>query len=131
MKKITIIFFLSLFSLSLAFAQDNPNAPEISFTATVFDYGTIEKGSDGICEFEFTNTGKEPLILSRPRSSCGCTVPAWPQYPILPGKSDKIKITYDTNRLGTIHKQVTIISNAKNPTVVLTIKGKVVNKTTN
>ena len=110
-------------------AQDsNPNAPEITFVKTVHDYGTIIKGGDGSCVFEFTNTGKEPLILSRPRSSCGCTVPTWPQYPILPGKTDKIKITYDTKRLGTIHKQVTIISNAKNPTVVLTIKGKVVNE---
>ena len=129
MKKIIALFIVFAFTISFAIAQDsNPNAPEITFTKTVHDYGTIKKGGDGTCEFEFTNTGREPLILSRPRSSCGCTVPTWPQYPILPGKSDKIKITYDTKRLGTIHKQVTIISNAKNPTVVLTIKGKVVNE---
>jgi hypothetical protein len=129
MKHIISFFIIFTFGIGFATAQDsNPNAPEITFTKTVHDYGTIVKSGDGTCEFEFTNSGREPLILSRPRSSCGCTVPTWPQYPILPGKVDKIKITYDTKRLGTIHKQVTIISNAKNPTVVLTIKGKVVNK---
>jgi hypothetical protein len=108
--------------------QDNPNAPEITFEKTVHDYGTIEVGSDGTSFFEFTNTGKEPLILQKPRSSCGCTVPTWPQAPILPGDSEKIKVTYNTRRKGTINKTVTILSNAKNNPVVLRIKGKVIDK---
>ncbi|HNW75456.1 MAG TPA: DUF1573 domain-containing protein [Bacteroidales bacterium] len=105
---------------------DNPNAPEISFEKTVHDYGTIVKGGDGTCEFKFTNIGKEPLILSKPISSCGCTVPTWPQEPILPGKSDVIKVTYNTNNVGNINKSVTVYSNAKTNRVVLSIKGQVV-----
>ncbi|MBN1199787.1 MAG: DUF1573 domain-containing protein [Bacteroidales bacterium] len=105
---------------------DNPNAPEISFEKTVHDYGTIVKGGDGTCEFKFTNTGKEPLILSRPISSCGCTVPTWPKEPILPGKSDVIKVTYNTINVGPINKTVTIYSNAVTSKVMLAIKGKVV-----
>lgn len=104
----------------------NPNAPEISFEKTVHDYGIIVKGSDGTCEFTFTNTGKEPLILSKPISSCGCTVPTWPQEPILPGKSDAIKVTYNTNNIGPINKTVTVYSNAQSNRVLLSIKGKVV-----
>ena len=49
---------------------DNPNAPEIKFAKLVHDYGTIQKEADGNCEFEFQNTGKEPLVLSDVRSSC-------------------------------------------------------------
>ena len=49
--------------------NDNPNAPEIEFDKVVHDYGTIEQHADGNCEFTFTNTGKEPLILSNVRSS--------------------------------------------------------------
>ena len=108
----------------------NPNAPEISFEKTVHDYGTIYQSGDGTCEFKFTNTGKEPLILSKPQSSCGCTVPTWPQEPILPGKSDVIKVTYNTHNIGPINKTVTVTSNAKTNRVVLQIKGSVVAKPT-
>jgi len=104
----------------------NPNAPEITFEKTLHDYGTIVKGGDGTCEFKFTNTGKEPLILSKPISSCGCTVPTWPREPILPGKSDVIKVTYNTINIGPINKTVTVYSNATTSKVVLAIKGKVV-----
>jgi hypothetical protein len=106
----------------------NPNAPEISFEKVVHDYGTVMQGADGTCEFKFTNTGKEPLILSKPQSSCGCTVPTWPQEPILPGKSDVIKVTYNTQNMGPINKTVTVTSNAKTNRIVLSIKGTVIAK---
>ena len=133
MKRFGFLLLLFSFSTVLVFAQanepvkveDNPNAPEISFEKTVHDYGTLEYGGDGTSYFKFTNTGKEPLILQQPQSSCGCTVPTWPREPILPGESNEIKVTYNTKRVGTINKTVTIRSNAKNPTVVLRIKGKV------
>ena len=109
---------------------ENPNAPEIAFEKSIHDYGTIIQGGDGTCEFKFTNTGKEPLILSKPISSCGCTVPTWPQEPILPGKSDVIKVTYNTNNIGPINKSVTVYSNAKTNRLTLQIKGRVVAKPT-
>ncbi|MFC2102020.1 DUF1573 domain-containing protein [Bacteroidota bacterium] len=131
-----IVSFIFLFSASFVTnAQQpnpnqtkvtNPNAPEITFEKTVHDYGTIVKGSDGTCEFTFTNSGKEPLILSKPISSCGCTVPTWPKEPILPGKSDVIKVTYNTKNIGPINKTVTVYSNAQTNRVMLSIKGKVV-----
>jgi len=106
----------------------NPNAPEITFEKKVHNYGSIIKGANGTCEFKFTNTGKEPLILSKPISSCGCTVPTWPQEPILPGKSDKIKVTYNTRNIGPINKSITVYSNAQTNRIVLSIKGRVVAK---
>ncbi len=134
MKKLVFSFALLMFTNSFLMAQDanqqltNPNAAEINFIKTVHDYGTVTQGADGACEFKFTNTGKEPLILSRPQSSCGCTVPTWPQEPILPGKSDVIKVTYNTMNIGPINKTVTVNSNGKTARVVLQIKGTVVAK---
>ena len=135
MKKLVFSFVVLMFSAFMVNAQDaaqqqpvNPNAPEITFDKTVHDYGTIVQGTDGTCEFKFTNIGKEPLILSKPQSSCGCTVPTWPQEPILPGKSDVIKVTYNTNNVGSINKTVTVTSNAKTSRVVLQIKGTVTAK---
>lgn len=133
MKKLVFSFLIITFAFANAFAQDaaqsvNPNAAEITFVKTVHDYGTIFQGADGTCEFKFTNTGKEPLIVSKPLSSCGCTVPTWPQEPILPGKSDIIKVTYNTQNIGPINKTVTISSNGKTNRIVLQIKGSVVAK---
>ena len=137
MKKFVFSFVFLIFTAFLVKAQDaaqpkpvNSNAPEISFEKTVHDYGTIVQGANGTCNFRFTNTGKEPLILSRPQSSCGCTVPSWPQEPILPGKSDTIKVTYNTNNFGGISKTVTVSSNARTDKVVLQIKGTVTPKPT-
>jgi len=103
----------------------NPNAPEISFDTDVMDYGTVEYNGDGLREFIFTNTGKEPLIISRAKGSCGCTVPTWPKEPIMPGEKGAIKVKYATNRAGRFTKTVTISSNAKTPSKRLTIKGTV------
>ncbi len=132
MRNIVLIFVILFGFSQLAMAQSEEkktaNGPEITFEETVFDYGEIMLNGDGTHEFEFTNTGNEPLILSRPRSSCGCTVPTWPRQPILPGDKEKIKVTYNTNRAGAFNKTVTILSNAKNASsVVLRIKGTVVN----
>lgn len=104
----------------------NPNAPVISFDKTSYDYGTMYQQGDGNTFFVYTNNGKEPLILSRVKSSCGCTIPKWSRQPLLPGQSDTIKVKYDTKRIGSFHKSITITSNASEPSVVLKIKGKVI-----
>lgn len=128
MKKIIFLSAILFTLITFVKAQSSANetAPVMTFEKTVHDYGTIKKGSDGSVDFIFKNTGKEPLILSKPRSNCGCTVPDWPQEPIMPGQSNKITVTYNTQLVGPINKQVTIISNAVNSPVVLQIKGTVV-----
>ncbi len=98
---------------------------DIKMDKTTHDYGNIMQGANGECEFKFTNTGKEPLVITNCQGSCGCTVPQCPKEPILPGKSSVIKVKYDTNRVGGIYKTVTVTSNAKSGNVVLTIKGNV------
>jgi len=136
MKKITVTLAFIVFVVFTSVSQnqdvqkagDNPNIPVITFDKTVHDYGEIEQNGDGTCYFSFTNDGKEPLILQKPQSSCGCTVPTWPKTPVLPGESDKMKVTYNTKRIGPINKTVTVRSNAKNNVVVLRITGKVVAK---
>lgn len=104
---------------------DNPNAPEITFEKDIHDYGTIKQGADGNCEFKFKNTGKEPLIITNARGSCGCTVPTYPKEPIMKGQTGVIKVHYDTKRVGAFTKTVTINSNAKSEVKTLTIKGVV------
>ena len=123
MKKIVLILFVGMLSLG-TFAQDK--VAKIEFKTDTIDYGTIEKGSDGVRVFEFTNTGNAPLIISNVKSTCGCTVPKKPDGPILPGETGKIEVKYDTNRVNPIRKTITVTSNAETPTVALKIKGLVV-----
>jgi hypothetical protein len=126
MKKLLGTLALTL-ACTLAFAQaeKNPNAPKIAFETDVIDYGTINQNADGKREFKFTNTGKEPLIITNCKGSCGCTVPSWPKEPIAPGESGVIEVKYATNRVGPINKSVTVNSNAATPVKVLRIKGMV------
>ncbi|HNX43896.1 MAG TPA: DUF1573 domain-containing protein [Bacteroidales bacterium] len=140
MKKVVLSLAVSMLVSVAVFAQQNatissaskpaanPNAPVITFEKTTHDYGTVTKGGDGTCEFKFTNTGVEPLILSNCTASCGCTVPDWPREPILKGKSSVVKVKYDTNRIGGINKTINVVSNANNSPVQLRIIGNVVDK---
>jgi hypothetical protein len=133
MKKAIYLLGIMLLFVGVAKAQEvkSQNGPEIEFEKVVHDYGNIPYNGNGECEFRFTNTGNEPLLIQKPKSSCGCTIPSWPKEPILPGESDVIKVTYKTNRVGNINKTVTVTSNAvTNSTVVLRIKGTVLEQPT-
>ena len=123
MKQLITILFIGLIGFSVN-AQEK--VAKIDFKSDTIDYGTIEKGSNGVRVFEFTNTGNAPLIISKVTSSCGCTIPKKPEEPILPGKTGEIEVKYDTNRVNPIRKTITVISNADTPTVALKIKGEVI-----
>ena len=126
MKKLLLTCGIALMAVFSMTAQaQNENAAEITFESETIDYGTIVQGSNGAREFKFTNTGKEPLIISNCKGSCGCTVPNCPKEPIAPGESGVIKVKYDTKRLGAFTKTITVKSNSKTPSKIVRIKGKV------
>ena len=94
-------------------AKENPRAAKFQFKEETHDFGTIAEGPAATYEFTFKNVGKEPLIITNAHASCGCTVPEFNQDPVLPGKTGKIKVTYNTQgRTGPINKTVFIKSNA-------------------
>jgi len=133
MKKLVLALGLmvaSTFAVNTVIAQGTTPVKvagaEITLDKDVHNYGKIAKSSDGACYFTITNTGNEPLLITRAKGSCGCTVPEWPREAIAPGETAKMKVTYATNRVGKINKSVTITSNATNaPTKVVRIKGEV------
>lgn len=143
MKKLIVTLSLALIAsvgFNNVYAQENSgnttetvneNGPVITVDKDVHDYGTITQGDDGTCTFTITNDGKEPLIISLCKGSCGCTVPVCPQEPIAPGASADITVKYNTNKVGPINKSVTITSNAANePRKIIRIKGNVKAKPT-
>lgn len=131
MKKISLSAMLIVALAFVGFAQQTETpaeAPyaEIYFEKTVHDFGPVEYKGNGTYDFQFTNTGTAPLLISSATSTCGCTVPSYSKVPIAPGEKGVITVKYDTARQGTISKSITVTSNAKaNPSVVLHIKGEV------
>lgn len=102
------------------------SAQTITFDKTTFDYGTIKPNANGTRFFTVTNTGDKPLILSNVKPSCGCTTPEFSQDPIMPGKSAKIKVGYNTALNGPFNKIIEVFSNdPANSRSVIYIKGDV------
>ncbi|MCA0133254.1 DUF1573 domain-containing protein [Winogradskyella alexanderae] len=104
----------------------NEKVAVLNFETETIDYGTIKQNSNGLRTFNFINTGSAPLLITRIKTSCGCTVPSYSKTPILPGESGEILIKYSTKRLGAFTKTITVISNAKGGNKILKVKGKVV-----
>ncbi len=99
--------------------------PKMVFENTTVDYGEIKKGADPVRKAVFTNKGTEPLIVKNARGSCGCTVPTWPKEPIMPGETGVIEIRYDTQRVGSINKTVSIQTNEGEEEIRLFVKGNI------
>ena len=108
-------------------AQDaaKPEAA-IAWKATTIDMGKLEQGKPVTVEFEFTNPSMVPLIINAVRPACGCTAADYPKEPIVPGKSGKIKLTYNAASMGPFTKSTTVTTNAAEGNTVLVIKGEVV-----
>ena len=117
-----LIFLLFIFSCSEPVIQNNAT---IAFTQTEHDFGTLEIKQPAVYNFEFSNTGKTPLVIQNVETSCGCTVPEWTKEPVKPGKTGTITIKYDAEYPGMFSKSITVYYNGKDSPVKLKIKGLV------
>lgn len=97
--------------------------------AIVFEFGEVEAGTIVKHDFPFTNTGSVPLLITKARSTCGCTVPNYPEEPLAPGESGVISVAFDTkNKYGRQRKPVTIIANTYPAMTTIYVDGQVINE---
>jgi hypothetical protein len=100
--------------------------PKMEFEYTEVDFGQHKEGEILDTIFVFTNTGDAPLIISKVRSSCGCTIPDWPKEPVKPGQKDTIKVSFNTNhKTGNQRKKIDIHSNEKQLVRTLIIRAQI------
>lgn len=124
MKKLLFTLVGVMFMAVASFGQG-----KLKFNKMVHDFGKIKEGPVAVYNFEVTNTGTAPVVITDARASCGCTTPEWSKEPIMPGATKNIKVGYNTDgRPNAFDKTITVISNAENANEVLKIKGFVIGK---
>jgi len=108
---------------------DTTNIPKMVFEETRYTFGTVDEGDIVRHDFDFTNEGAVPLIITRAKSTCGCTIPEWPEEPIPPGGTGTISVRFDTkNKTGRQGKPITIIANTYPKDTYLQLAGFVTPK---
>ena len=91
--------------------------PVITFKEQTIDLGEIKEGEEVTMQFEFINSGTDPLTIEIV-TACKCTSLSWPEEPVLPNGKGSIFVKFDsTGYDGEVTKVVDIISNT-DPVVV-------------
>ncbi|MBX0292499.1 DUF1573 domain-containing protein [Hymenobacter sp. HSC-4F20] len=104
----------------------NPNAPVMTFAVADHDFGDIKPGEVVKHTFEFTNTGKSPLLIENATASCGCTTPNWTKEPIAPGAKGTIDVQFDSHgKMGIQNKEVAIQANTQPSITKVVIKANI------
>ncbi len=108
-------------------AEELDKAPKLNISNRVHDFGKVAAGTKLDLEFELMNEGKEKLLFRSIKSNCGCITYELKNKGIKKGKSQTLKVFFDTSEMrGNQYKSVTIYSNDPvTPTQIITIRGKV------
>jgi len=100
---------------------------KIQFEKKSFDFGKVKSGTKVIHIFNFKNVGSTSLIINNANANCGCTVPQFPQEPILPGENGSIKVIFDTQgRIGFQTKKINVFANTYPSQNILELKGQII-----
>ncbi|NPD47093.1 MULTISPECIES: DUF1573 domain-containing protein [unclassified Lentimicrobium] len=105
-------------------SETTESPSKVKWDSQEYDFGNIPKNIAAEAEFVFTNTSKEPVIISKVKSSCGCTVTGYDKSPVMPGESSTITATYNAKKLGAFRKSLRVTTNDFKP-YTLIIKGVV------
>ncbi len=106
---------------------DFSKLPKVKFETEEHDFGTIVQGEKIAWVFNYENIGKSDFIISRVKSSCGCTIPKWSKKPLSPGGKEELEIIFDSDRKrGSIYKSITLFTNSQPSKIKLFIKGEVI-----
>jgi len=124
MKKLILLCAVVLGFALNASAQTESKA-DIKFVSEKFDFGKIAQGKPVTTNFEFSNVGTEPLILTNVQPTCGCTIADYTKTPVAPGAKGNVKVTFNAAVVGQFTKTIVVSSNAKTPTKYLNFVGEV------
>jgi len=109
---ISIAVIVGAFLIFYNIQNKSSQPPAISISEEEWDFGKIKEDERPVHIFTIKNTGREELIISRVRSSCGCAATMLSSDNIQPGKSSELKVTFNpTGYNGLVKKDIYIESN--------------------
>jgi hypothetical protein len=98
----------------------------IKWKNTEISLGKITQNKPVTIEFEFTNVGENPILISNVQASCGCTSTNFSKTPILAGESTKITAVFNAAAKGVFKKQITVTTNGEEGPRTLMFNGTVI-----
>jgi hypothetical protein len=108
---------------------DPTSLGSFSFPSMEYDFGTIPEGQIVEHQFNFTNNGQAPLVISNVTASCGCTSPDWTKTPVKPGEKGFVKVVFNSAaKSGAQSPTVTIQANTESTVTRLNLRGTVIPK---
>lgn len=114
-----------LFTLCLATSFGFSQA-KIELKDAKQSFGTVNKGEVVKLDYEFTNIGNQPLIITEAEVSCSCTTVDFPKQPIAPNQSGKVVVSFDTKTVYDRQDRVVLLkSNDPKSPAKLRYKGNV------
>jgi hypothetical protein len=112
--------------------SDTINVGKLSFDNKIINFDTIKEGETINTVFTFRNVGKRDLKIRDVRSSCGCTIPSWPEDTLNPGDKGEIKVSFNSEgRPGKQDKPIVVRTTGYPRKMELRLKGYVISKPTN
>ena len=88
---LTVIFFLAISTIG-----HGAEWAKAMFKETTFDFGVVARGAKAEHQFVFENIYLEDVHIASVRSSCGCTVPNYPDQNIKTYEQAAVSATIDT-----------------------------------
>jgi hypothetical protein len=117
-------FFFSLYIVFHGFTSCNstpekpakassPQSTQISWQSSELELGKVPMGDTLHFSFVFTNSGDSPVIITEADGGCSCLQVVGPSQPVMPGKIDSIRVSFNTNLsvTGWVRKNIRVIAN--------------------
>lgn len=124
-----LVAFLCL-SLSLTEANGADLRSIVAIPEKAFEFGSVSEGTLVVHEFEVRNEGSADLQIQRIAPSCGCTAATVTSPVVAPGKSEKIRVKFDTTGFsGSKFKQVHVFTSDKDQSdIIFTLRGTIISE---
>lgn len=128
MRKIllTLALLLGVVAATCAATRDSG---EVTFEKKRIDFGTVSSTGGMVkMDYVFTNGTSSPVsIVTVTNGGCNCTKPQFPLEPIAPGKTGKIKVSFNPATFkGEFHRSVKVQFSYSRKRTVLKFNGVVV-----
>lgn len=110
---------------------EKKNAGKIEFLKEIHNFGSLKAGEVVVFSFVFSNTGTDPVKITKIENSCGCITVQYDSEAIDPGKQSTVEVVFNTagewgNQIKTLS-----VSTASGETKELTITAYIENENFN